>query len=385
MTTPKEFHNQAMLLYEQSIALRFQKNESERLRLLNEAFELEKNAALLLIDRYDLEPTRGKLFASAATMAYQCQKFRDAEIMVAHGLSGNISDEILGELRDLFDKINFLRHLSLKGVELNNDELYFSIASGDEVMKGMINEGEFSPRISSIRTLYSRTIQRLNDKPYKLSGQNSESMRNASQIYLSTGIAASYAVTLKMTRPTYTLEISGFETPTKYIDEMLNCINLVNTGKLSQLRERINDDSYFQNFVDTTRNIAPDGDKVKGVGFVIQRDKQEIQYPLQRRKSEIYFEKPTLISTFNLFDENTSDIKSYISLTGTLVVANQPKNYIQLTESSNKKVKHKIFFTNEAQKDIVKKFYGEEVTIDARSNHKNELEFIDINNIEQSS
>lgn len=367
-----------MLLYEQSLALRFQHNEGERIRLLNEAFDLEKNAALLLIDRFDLEPTRSKLFASAATMAYQCQKYRDAEIMVAHGLSGNINEDILNELRDLFDRINFLRHLSLKGIELDNDEIFFSIANGGEVMNGMVNEGEFIPRISSIRTLYSRTIQRLNNRPYKTSGSTSDSIKSASQIYLSAGIAASYAVRLKMTRPIFTLEIPGFETPTKYIDEMLDCIDLVNTGKIKQLRERISDDSYFQNFIDTTRHIAPDGNNIKGVGFVIQRDKKEIQYPLQRKKSDIKFEKPTQISTSDLFQNNESDSDKYSTLTGSLEIANQPKNYIQLIENSDKKTKHKIYFTNEAQKDIVKKYYGEIVTIDARVNEKNKLEFIDI-------
>jgi hypothetical protein len=110
MKTPKELHENAMTIYEESLVAQTKGNEKERFSLLEKALKLEKEAAFSLKERYDLEPTRSKLFASCATMAYQLSDFRESEKMVAYALSGNPQIDVLEELRDLFDKVNFFRH-----------------------------------------------------------------------------------------------------------------------------------------------------------------------------------------------------------------------------------------------------------------------------------
>ena len=110
MKTPKELHENAMTIYEESLVAKTKGNEKERFSLLEKALKLEKEAAFSLKERYDLEPTRSKLFASCATMAYQLSDFRESEKMVAYALSGNPQIDVLEELRDLFDKVNFFRH-----------------------------------------------------------------------------------------------------------------------------------------------------------------------------------------------------------------------------------------------------------------------------------
>lgn len=71
--------------------------------LLEKAFTLERKAALLC--PADLEPTRSVLHRSAATLAFQCKRYRDAEQLVAAGLAGDPPEEIANELRELMEQI----------------------------------------------------------------------------------------------------------------------------------------------------------------------------------------------------------------------------------------------------------------------------------------
>src|ERR1700756_344962 len=147
MKTAKELHESAMSLYEESLAAKYIGAEEKRITLLKEAFEFEKEAAYLLKDKYDLEPTRSKLFASSATMAYQLSDFRESEKMVAWGLAGSPPLDVLEELRDLFNKVNFYRHLTTKGIELSEDEFRFTLGSGNDMMKGIARGDEVMARI----------------------------------------------------------------------------------------------------------------------------------------------------------------------------------------------------------------------------------------------
>jgi hypothetical protein len=53
------------------------------------AFEYERKAAMLLLNDYDVEPTRSVLFRSAASLALNFGDYREAERMIALGLLGN--------------------------------------------------------------------------------------------------------------------------------------------------------------------------------------------------------------------------------------------------------------------------------------------------------
>ena len=76
-------------------------NFSQYLTLTRQAFEKEKEAAWLLFDHFDAEPTRSVLFRSAAQLAFNCGLLREAEQLVAAALIGNPPAEIIQELRQL--------------------------------------------------------------------------------------------------------------------------------------------------------------------------------------------------------------------------------------------------------------------------------------------
>lgn len=96
-----ELHERAMTLAEEAFILKRTKNGASTTDLYQKAFELEKEAAMMLVSDYDIEPTRSVLFKGAASLAYNCRLFREAERMIAFGLSGNPPVQIAQELRDL--------------------------------------------------------------------------------------------------------------------------------------------------------------------------------------------------------------------------------------------------------------------------------------------
>ena len=111
----KETHFKASILSQEAFMASINGKGEEALNLYEQAFELEKQAALTLIDRVDIEPTRAVLFRSAAALAKKCHKYREAEKMIAHGLAGNPPEDVAVELRALFSDIQKL-HLSKKAV-----------------------------------------------------------------------------------------------------------------------------------------------------------------------------------------------------------------------------------------------------------------------------
>lgn len=99
-----ELHQKAMALADEA----FYANGKGELETAQskylEAFEFEEAAAMLLVNEYSQEPTRSVLFRSAACLVLNLpfpsdEHFRQAERMVAFGLSGNPPEEIAEELR----------------------------------------------------------------------------------------------------------------------------------------------------------------------------------------------------------------------------------------------------------------------------------------------
>jgi len=86
------------LLDEANVARMRGDNEQSR-TLWRQAFETEREAAELLTEAHEHEPTRSILFRSAATLALDCGEPSEAERLAAIGLSGNPPEAIAQELR----------------------------------------------------------------------------------------------------------------------------------------------------------------------------------------------------------------------------------------------------------------------------------------------
>lgn len=80
----KKIHGFAM---EWSFEASIEKDKHKRIALYYRAFVLEKQAAMMYLDKKDIEPTRGILFRSAAWLAIKAEKYGEAIDLCKEGLS----------------------------------------------------------------------------------------------------------------------------------------------------------------------------------------------------------------------------------------------------------------------------------------------------------
>lgn len=73
--------------------------------LMGQAFNFEQEAAMLLLNDLTNEPTRSILFLSAASMAFNCLKIEEAEILISYAQMGNPDKYIKDQLDILYQEI----------------------------------------------------------------------------------------------------------------------------------------------------------------------------------------------------------------------------------------------------------------------------------------
>lgn len=107
MSRIKDLHHEAMRLVDQASDLRRRGEGQEANARLRQALEHERRAAELAAPNLALEPTRSVLHCSAATLAWQCGEYREAERLITTALSGTPPETIAEELRDLLLQVYF--------------------------------------------------------------------------------------------------------------------------------------------------------------------------------------------------------------------------------------------------------------------------------------
>jgi hypothetical protein len=78
-------------------------DSTEYLQLAAKAFELEREAAMELIQEFDAEPTRSVLLRSAATLAYNIGNYTESQTLIYFALAGRPYYEIEEELQALLE------------------------------------------------------------------------------------------------------------------------------------------------------------------------------------------------------------------------------------------------------------------------------------------
>jgi len=107
MSRIKDLHHAAMRLADQATDLRRRGELPEANARLRQALEHERQAAELATLDLALEPTRSVLHRSAATLAWQCGEYREAERLITTALSGTPPETVAEELRDLLLQVYF--------------------------------------------------------------------------------------------------------------------------------------------------------------------------------------------------------------------------------------------------------------------------------------
>ncbi|MBF0556209.1 MAG: hypothetical protein HQK96_16945 [Nitrospirae bacterium] len=311
------------------------------------AFELELKAAASYKNS-TLEPTRSVLYRSAATLACDCGKLREAERLVAFALSGDPPEEIAEELRDLLEVINFKRHLKIHDIEVDSSTLQLSIA-GKAVSHGMAKLGDFIPRIQSTEKIIKRTFERMCDLPYREGGRGKTAVRK-NACYMSVPKAASLSVSIKIGRPTEQHDL--FLPPTVIIDEVMECFELLSDSKIESLKKRINNAAYYRNFMGLSKRMEPDGENISLVGFTVIRNGIEKMVALKKMTDFV----------MDIDEESVAPKQEITTVIGQLLYANSIKGEEIKVKEENGSV-HTIVVPEGMMSDIVRPLWDNTVIV----------------------
>ena len=363
MSTAKELHDQAMDLVETAILERVRGNAELTAQLYSEALELEL-AAIEILDAHGktAEPTWSVLHRGAGWMAFNSNQFRRAEQLASKALAGDPHPEIADELRDLWEQSNSHRHLELRGVELAADEMQLSL-SGDDVGHGFITATEFITRTENVLKLVNRTIERLNNRPFRRRGPMPKYLADSYGLFISTPRAASFAATMKLSSPIAEQSSHNAIGAYEIFDEFMDLMDMINHSRVDEIRERIPNSQYLHNFLDLSKKIAPDGDRIRQVGFTTVRSGHQRSVPLTRPAAEINLQ-PYVIRAPYQDVPYVSDILAELLLTGVLLgaeVRRSNTDYIKVVDDDGQM--HEIHVTKGKLDEIVQPLWHSRVVV----------------------
>jgi hypothetical protein len=366
MNPIKQLHREAMEFFDQAEVARIRGLTDNVPALLLQAYERERQAAELVKDHLELEPTRSVLFRSAAALAKRCNKLREAERLICMGLAGTPPYEIAEELRNLFEEVNYRRHLSVRGYDLTPSVFQVSFA-GSEIGPGMAQKDLVIDRIQGISTNVYRIAQRKSGDSYTV--RIPKKLKQELKIQISVPKAASFAVAFRILYipQEEQLRLPGMGwRPEEVIDELMTCISLLQKQDTPKLKERFKEEAYLISFLSSSLLVAPDGEKVKLVGFTSWKDGNERQVMLDKPTKTLQEFHTSLVP--EVPRESTTKI---ITVEGRLLRADStnPKkgNHLQIVDNDDKSYS---IVMKEGVGDIVRALYEELVRVKGEFNGK---------------
>lgn len=142
-------HSKAMAIADDAFIAKRRGDTEQARQLSSEAFIYERDAALLLLNKFDIEPTRSVLFRSAGWLAFNAKEHEKAKVMVDYGLQGKPPFEIKTELEKLSYEVEELLAVEKMVANEKSDILNIHFNDGDAVNLGRINLGFFAPILNS--------------------------------------------------------------------------------------------------------------------------------------------------------------------------------------------------------------------------------------------
>lgn len=350
-----DLHKAAMDFADQAAEAKRHGDENGFIALSRSALEKESDAAARIANRRDLEPTRSVLHRSAASLALDCGEIRWAERLIGTALSGDPPEEVADELRDLLEDVYFHRHLSLRGVSLQPGEFQMSL-EGSGVGFGIARSDYLVGRVKDLETLIFRTAERRLGRDYRDTGRRKKKLAEDLELYVSVPRAASLAVTFRIGKSEQ-LKLPGIDFPSEVIDDLMSCFEVLNSGDTHELRTRIQDESYFRNFVGLALKIAPDGKDIRTVGFTTTSPGGEREVALSRVRREI---RQTEILAPPTITEPESMV---VEIRGVLLAADARSQQQGRIEVVSEGKTHRIQVPRGMMSDIVKPCFEEEVVV----------------------
>lgn len=277
-------HDQAMELSDQAFIARRRRDYNIANDLFKRAFELEYTAAEQLRNDLFAEPTRSVLYRSAASLAMDCGDLRAAERLIATALSGNPPEEIADELRDLLEQVYFQRHVGVRGVIIEENDLHMSIV-GRAIGFGVALSDDVIGRIDGMHKLLNRTIERLRGRPYRESGSVDRRTKEF-PVLISAPRPGSFAVTFSIGTTEQSSFFNQFNS-INVINDVVSNLKLLNDRDTQMLSSQIQSPPYFENFLELAALIAPTGDDVSSINITTttsNRVPQGLEFQITRRE-----------------------------------------------------------------------------------------------------
>lgn len=358
MSSVREWHDKAMEFADGGFRERARGDAARSLEFFAQALDAELAAIK------ELDEPNGLLWSilhrSAGTLALDCRRFRQAEQIVATALAGEPHPEIVEELRDLLEQIYFQRHLDLRGVALTDSELQLSLA-GPEVGSGIAERSLVSRRVDNTTQLIYRIAERKHDLPFRERGKPSKEIRTKYQLLESVPRRGSFALSLRFGNPHSQSELS--DTPA-IIDEFMELIALVNRFRIDAIQEIIPHPDYQRNFFSLAQKIAPDGERVRQVGFTTIRGQNQHSVELTTEAAEIAALLPAAPPRQVALPEYPAEP---VEINGVLRFADatrESNNIIQVTPDGQSPVS--VIVPPDRMKDIVPQMWASRVVIQAK-------------------
>ena len=148
-------------------------------------------------------------------------------------------------------------------------------------------------RVDKVTSLYYRTVERLLKLPYRVKGGVNPEIKEKYGLYISALLPSSFAIAFQVGKPDPQIllfpEIEPREllNPEIVIDEVMSCFKILESNNPGELKEKFDDQTYYENFTGLAKQIAPDGDKVKLVSFTVKRDVNEKPIALRKSKQQL--------------------------------------------------------------------------------------------------
>ena len=231
MPTVDELHPKAIDLADEAFRLQNKGDDKKAKKLFLEALEFEQKAAFLLPPIQESEPSRSILFRSASSLAHNGGDYETADWLIANGLSGFPPSEIKEELKNLYEDVNFMRHLRAKGVELSSRKWLMTIY-GNATSYGKTSAELLMTRVDKVTSIYYRTVERLLKLPYRAKGGVSAEIKDKYTLYISALLPGSFSVAFQVGKPDPQIllfpELEPKEPidPELIVDEVMSCFEI---------------------------------------------------------------------------------------------------------------------------------------------------------------
>ena len=287
----------------------------------------------------------------------RCSLNRDAEKLIGLALSGEPPRDIAEELRNMLETVNFHRHLDLRGVILQEDEVQLVIA-GKGVGYGYAKSDDVLDRVDTFQKLAIRTIERKAGKSFRKAGKIPNELKDACQPFITVPSAASMAFRMKF-GSVENITLSGFGTFENVIEDINDNIELIAKGDIESLKQNISDESYFNNFIGLTKQLAPDGDSVNlfGITSILKGKERRVELTSPRTEISLFIKNAGVVVGTNESDKLS--VNADKNIIGVLSAADN-LGKVRITTANGEKY---IITVPDGLSDIVKTYWEEEVSV----------------------